>query len=103
MNVIAEDNDCTEYNEEIENAILLLESHGYVIGRHYDYLIDKWAAFYQEGMEPVLHGRVLEVDITGLCKVRCPNAVRRWVYVGEVLEFFNTKSECYKVWSNKRK
>ena len=95
MNVIAEDNDCAEYNEEIENAILLLESHGYVIGRHYDYLIGKWAAFYQAGMEPVLHGRVLEVDITGLCKVKCPNAERRYINVDDALEFFYTKRECY--------
>lgn len=100
--MIKEDNDFTEYSEEIENAIWLLESHGYVVGRHYDYLVGKWAAFYQEGMEPVLHGRVLEVDTTGLCKVRCPNAARRWVYVGKVLEFFDTKRECYKAWSNEK-
>lgn len=82
-------------SEEIEDAIHLLDRNGYVVGRNYDYLIGKWVAFHWEGMKPVLHGKVLEVDTTGLCKVRCPNAERRWVYVGEVLEFFNTKSECY--------
>lgn len=102
VKVIAEEDDFIE-SEEIKKAIKLLEENGYIIGRNYNYLVGKWVAFHQEGMEPVLHGRVLKVDMTGFCTVRCPNAERRFTMVDEALEFFDTKRECYSKYPKKRK
>ncbi|RHP46964.1 hypothetical protein [Clostridium sp. AF32-12BH] len=96
--MIAEELNYIAPNEEIEAAIHLLESNGYVIGRNYDHLVGKWVAFHQEGMKPILHGKVekvLRAEGNGLCRVRCSNGVMRWVYATEALEFFYTKRECY--------
>lgn len=52
-------------------------------------------AFRQEGMKPILHGRVRSVTDVGTCVIRCKNVERRFCNVKDVLKFFDNKRECY--------
>lgn len=44
-----------EVGDKIKEAKELLEANGYIVYKGYSYLVDKWVAFRQEGMIPVLH------------------------------------------------
>ena len=51
--------------------------------------------FRQEGMEPILHGRVRSVTDAATCAIRCKNGHGRFCDVKDVLKFFENKRECY--------
>lgn len=59
--------------------------------------IGKWVAFKQEGMQQVLHGKVIK--LTGMSDdcfvVKCKNGERRYVNMNDCYKFFDSKKECY--------
>lgn len=86
-----------ELADRINEAIEFLENNGYIVGKDYSNLIGKWAAFYQEGMEPILHGKVKDVSIKGCCSIKCKNGCVRSVNVDDVIEFCDKKDQCYMI------
>ena len=83
--------------QRIKSSIAFLESNGYVVVKDYSMLIGKWAAFRQEGMNPILHGKVIEVKQSGCCVIKCKNAYYRYVDVNNVIEFCDSKELCYMI------
>ena len=83
--------------QRINEAIELLESNGYVVSKDYSMLIGKWVAFYQEGMRPVLHGRVKDISMNGCCSIKCKNGYVRYADVNDTIEFCNDKQSCYMI------
>ena len=83
--------------QRINSSIAFLEANGYKVIQNYDYLIGKWAAFRQEGMIPILHGKVMDVYPNGSCKIKCKNAHYRYPSVNSVIEFCDSKELCYMI------
>lgn len=83
------------YDQKIINIINYLEQQGYKIIKDNSSVVGKWVAFRQEGMEPILHGRVRSVTTIGTCAIRCKNGERRFCNVEDILAFFDNKKECY--------
>lgn len=84
-------------DQRIKSSIAFLEANGYKVVQNYDNFIGKWAAFRQEGMTPILHGKVLDVYQGGYCKIKCKNSEYRCVHVNNVIEFCDTKELCYMI------
>lgn len=83
--------------QRISAAIELLESNGYMIFKSFNKLIGKWAAFRQEGMKPILHGKVIDVSLNDRCAIKCKNGCMRFVNVNDVIEFCDEKELCYMI------
>ena len=69
-------------DQQIYAAIDLLKHHGYKVYKDYSMLIGKWVAFWQEGMTPILHGKVIEVcgEDNTYFKVKCNEmALYYWI------------------------
>ena len=81
----------------ISSSIAFLESNGYMVTKDYSKLIGKWAAFRQEGMQPILHGKVKDISFKGCCSIKCKNWYMIYVNVDEVIEFCNDKQLCYMI------
>lgn len=58
--------------------------------------VDKWVAFLQEGMNCVLHGKVMD-DKGSTLVVRNKSYRKRIVEVSHVIGFYDLKEECYSV------
>ena len=84
-------------DQMIRSSIAFLESNGYIVTKDYSKLIGKWAAFRQEGMRPILHGKVKDVSINGCCSIKCKNGCMRYVNIDEVIEFCDDKQLCYMI------
>lgn len=56
----------------------------------------KWIAFRQEGMEQILHGKIIDVTSNGEFTIKCKNGQRRGASLEDIYEMFDTKEECYK-------
>ena len=84
-------------DQRIKSSIAFLESNGYIVTKDYSKLIGKWAAFRQEGMRPILHGKVKDISFKGCCSIKCKNGCMRYVNVDEVIEFCNDKQLCYMI------
>ena len=84
-------------DQRIKSSIALLEANGYIVTKDYSNLIGKWAAFRQEGMSPILHGKVIEVKQGGCCVIKCKNSYYRYVNVNCVIEFCDSKDLCYAI------
>lgn len=84
------------YDQKIINNVNYLEQQGYKVIKDNSSVIGKWVAFRQEGIEPILHGRVRIVTTIGTCAIRCKNGERRFCDVKDILVFFDNKKECYK-------
>ena len=87
----------TTKEQRIRLSIAFLESNGYIVIKDYSKLIGKWAAFRQEGMKPILHGKVKDISFKGCCSIKCKNGCMRYVNVNEVIEFCNDKQLCYMI------
>ena len=84
-------------DQRIRLSITFLESNGYIVTKDYSKLIGKWAAFRQEGMQPILHGKVKDISFKGCCSIKCKNGYMRYVNVNEVIEFCDDKQLCYMI------
>lgn len=66
-----------------------------------DSFIGKWIAFTQEGMEPILHGKIINISYNGTFTIRCKNGEHRYAsynsHSGHILAICDTKQECYKI------
>lgn len=82
-------------------AIAFLESNGYIVKKDYSKLVGKRAAFRQEGMKPILHGKVINVSINGCCTIRCKNGCMRYTNVNDVIKFCDEKELCYIIKNNR--
>ena len=83
--------------QRIRSSIAFLEANGYIVRKDYSNLIGKWAAFRQNGMIPILHGKVINVYPDGCCKIKCKNRSYRYVEMDNVIDFCDLKEECYKI------
>lgn len=83
--------------QRINGAIELLKNNGYIVGKDYSRLIGKWVAFYQDGMESILHGKVKTVSMDGCCSIKCKNGCVRYANVNDVIEFCDDKESCYMI------
>ena len=83
------------YDQRITSIINYLEQRGYKVTKDESSLVGKWCAFKQEGMEPILHGKIRNVTSCGTCIIRCKNGQRRFCNVKNILAFFENKKECY--------
>lgn len=83
------------YDQRIINIINYLEQRGYKVIKDNSSVVGKWMTFRQEGMEPILHGRVRSVTDAATCVIRCKNGHRRFCDVKDVLKFFENKREYY--------
>ena len=86
-------------DQQINAAIELLTNHGYKVYKDYSALVGKWVAFWQEGMMPVLHGKIIEVhgEDRPYFKVKCKNSYYRYVGMRDVIEFCDEKADCYAI------
>ena len=82
--------------QKIVEAISFLERNGYSVSFDYSLYMNKWIAFTQEGMKPVLHGKVYRSLRLGVA-VKCKNGCHRFVNVRDVIKICDTKKECYMV------
>lgn len=86
-----------DVEEKIKEAKEFLEANGYKVYKDYSCRIGKWVAFRQEGMKPVLHGRVVWINIFEHYKVRCKNGEIRFPKSYDIIGVYDNKSECYAV------
>ena len=83
--------------QRINSSIAFLEANGYKVVKDYSNLIGKWVAFHQEGMTPILHGKVVSVSEKGDCRIKCKNGYYRYKNINEIIEFCDSKEWCYKI------
>ena len=89
--------------ETIRQCTLFLNNHGYEVKKRdgfevendNDNKVGKWVAFRQNGMDCVLHGKIIYDYVRSYC-VRCKNGCKRFVNRYNIIEFCDTKQECYK-------
>lgn len=87
-----------EMTKEIQDAIKLLEENGYIVREDLSKYINKWVAFKQEGMGPILHGRIIGTNsVNREFSVRCKNGCWRYCDKNDVIGLYDTKKECYEV------
>lgn len=84
--------------KEIQDAIKLLKENGYIIREDLSKYIGKWVAFRQEGMEPILHGKVIVArSINEYFGIKCKNGCMRYIDKNDVIGFYVNKKKCYEV------
>ena len=86
-----------DIEEKIKEAKEFLEANGYKVYKDYSYCIGRWVAFRQEGMRPVLHGKVRTVDVSGCCMVKGKRAKIRFANVDKIIGIYDKKSDCYAI------
>lgn len=78
--------------EQIIAAINFLNQNGYVVRMNLQKYINKWIAFTQQGMEPILHGRIISVsNFDEFFYVKCKNGEIRYPNVEDAIKFFDSK------------
>lgn len=77
-------------------CIAYLKNHGYEVHEREGNKVDKWVAYRRDGMDCILHGRVIYDYVSSYC-VKRKNAYKDFVGLDDVIEFFDSKEECYKV------
>lgn len=80
--------------QRINEAIDLLENSGYIVTKDYSMLVGKWVAFWQEGMSPILHGKIYGFGKNYL-EVKCKNGCKRFPNVNNVIKITDSKKGCY--------
>lgn len=82
--------------EQIIAAINFLNQNGYIVRMNLQKYINKWIAFTQRGMEPILHGRIISVsNFDEFFYVKCKNGEIRYPNIEDAIKFFDSKKECY--------
>lgn len=76
------------YDQKIINIINYLEQRGYKVLKDNSSVVGKWMAFRQEGMEPILYGRVRSVTDAGTCVIRCKNGGKKILQCERCFEIF---------------
>lgn len=82
--------------QRINEAIDLLEGSGYIVTKDYSMLIGKWVAFWAEGMDPILHGKIYGFGKNYL-EVKCKNGCKRFPSINNVIEITDSKKDCYAI------
>ncbi len=59
--------------------------------------IGKWAAFTNEGMAPILHGKIVKIDTRGIWYMKCKNGAYRFATDRDIIKVCDTKAECYSI------
>ena len=57
---------------------------------------NQWVAYRKEGMDCILHGKIIRECSYGYC-VKRKNAYKDFIRFEDIIEFFDNKEECYKV------
>jgi hypothetical protein len=80
---------------KIDECIQFLKEHGYTVQKVKDVesYIGKWVAYRREGMEPILHGKV--VGYNGCLHIKKKNNGKDFANLENVIQFFDSKEECY--------
>ena len=83
--------------EFIDACIVYLKYHGYEVHDKRDNdKVGKWVAYKRDGMTPILHGKVINVD-NGVYHIKKKNRCKDFVRIDNVIDFFDNKEECYSV------
>lgn len=81
-----------------DDAVKFLTENGYIVIEDLQKYKNKWVAFRQEGMEPILHGKVIRTfSITEQLTIKCKNGCNRYIHKNAVIGFYDNKKECYEV------
>ena len=83
--------------QQINAAINLLKQNGYIVKKDYSSYRGKWVAFYQEGMNPVLHGKIVDIKYNSCFVIKCKNGEYRYASKNDIVSIHNNKQECYMV------
>lgn len=81
--------------QEMYHCIDYLSKHGFGVYKKGNKQ-GKWVAFRQEGMSPILHGKVVD-DCQSYYKVRCKNGEKRFPGLEDIIGFYDSKQDCYSV------
>ena len=81
-----------------DDAIKFLTENGYIVVEDLQKYKDKWVAFRQEGMESILHGKIVDFYPIAQCfDIKCKNGCVRYINRNDVIGFYDNKKECYEV------
>lgn len=78
----------------IHACIVYLKNHGYEVYERDNNKVGKWVAYRKEGIDYILHGRII-YDYTSCYCVKRKNAVKDIIGLDKVIEFFDNKADCY--------
>ena len=84
-----------EVQRRIDECIKYLTFHGYEVKkvREVETYVGKWIAYRREGMEPILHGKV--IGDYGCITVKKKKGNRDFCSRDDILKVFDNKQECY--------
>lgn len=85
--------------KDIVAAITFLRQNGYAVEKAEMDIqnIGKWVAFRQDGMNQILHGKVIAISDVDVCTIKCKNGACRWACKENIIGFYDNKQECYAV------
>ena len=82
--------------EKIYECVNYLKEYGYEVYKRSDSKVNKWIAFRQEGMPCVLHGKIIH-DCGTYYVIKCKNGQKRFAGLNDVIDFYDSKAECYSI------
>lgn len=80
----------------IHACIVYLKNHGYDVHEREENKIDKWVAYKKNGMNCVLHGKII-YDYASCYCVKRKNGCKDIVGLDRIIDFFDSKEECYNI------
>ena len=80
----------------IHACIVYLKNHGYEVHEREGNKMGKWVAYKKNGMNCVLHGKIIYDYVSCYC-VKRKNACKDIVGLDEIIDFFDNKEECYNI------
>ena len=78
----------------IHACIVYLQNHGYEVREREGNKMDKWVAYRKNGMDCILHGKVIYDYVSCFC-IKRKNGYTDMVGLDEIIEFYDDKKECY--------
>ena len=79
----------------IHACIVYLKNHGYEVHERSGNKVGKWVAYKREGIEPILHGKIIH-DYVSCYRVKRKNGYEDIVGLDKIIDFFDSKNECYR-------
>lgn len=80
-------------------AIMFLRQNGYIVEKAEmdTQNLGKWVAFRWDGMDQILHGKVIAISDVDICSIRCKNGDHKYACKEDIIGFYDNKQECYAV------
>jgi hypothetical protein len=77
-------------------CIVYLKNHGYEVREREGNKVGKWVTYKKDGMNCVLHGKIIYDYVSCYC-VKRKNACTDIIGLDNIIDFFNSKEECYSI------